>query len=144
MLPSVLPLLYSLKPNFGLHIVIIFTMFYCNHPSYWQEIFFCRVTNDSKYLLGSTATAQLSKPISCLAPSQGRLNSLKIVGAQLTKKTHFYCEKLNSYEHLQILWGQVHPVPPSSATYFPSYMLTICVPKWVKHLYIKKGFSLYS
>ena len=23
--------------------------------------------------------------------------------AQLTNKTHFYCEKLNSYEHLQIL-----------------------------------------
>ena len=31
---------------------------------------------------------------------QGRLNSLKVVGAQLTNKTHFYCEKLNSYEHL--------------------------------------------
>jgi len=32
--------------------------------------------------------------------TQGRLNSLKVVGAQLTNKTHFYCEKLNSYEHL--------------------------------------------
>ena len=42
---------------------------------------------------------------------QGRLNSLKVVGTQLTNKTHFYCEKLNSYEHLQILWGQVPPVP---------------------------------
>jgi len=31
---------------------------------------------------------------------QGQLNSLKVVGAQLTNKTHFYCEKLNSYEHL--------------------------------------------
>ena len=38
---------------------------------------------------------------------QGRLNSLKVVGAQLTNKTHFYCEKLNSYERLQILWAQV-------------------------------------
>ena len=26
-------------------------------------------------------------------------------GAQLTSKTHFYCKKLNSYEHLQMLWG---------------------------------------
>ena len=48
---------------------------------------------------------------------QGRLNSLKVVGAQLTNKTHFYYEKLNSYEHLKILWGQVLPVPPGSATY---------------------------
>jgi len=31
---------------------------------------------------------------------QGQLNSLKVVGAQLTNKTHFYCEKLNSYGHL--------------------------------------------
>ena len=45
-------------------------------------------------------------------PIQGRLNSLKVVGAQLTNKTHFYCAKLNSYEHLQILWGKVPPVPP--------------------------------
>ena len=43
---------------------------------------------------------------------QGWLNSLKVVGAQLTNKTHFYSEKLKSYEHLQILWGQVPPVPP--------------------------------
>ena len=35
-----------------------------------------------------------------------------VVGAQLTNKTHFYCEKLNSYEHLQILWGYLPPVPP--------------------------------
>ena len=48
---------------------------------------------------------------------QGRLNSLKVVGAQLINKTHFYCEKLNSYEHLQTLWGQVPPVPPGSAAY---------------------------
>ena len=48
----------------------------------------------------------------CCTHSQGRLNSLKVVGAQLTNKTHFYCEKLNSYEHLQILWGEVPPVPP--------------------------------
>ena len=48
---------------------------------------------------------------------QGRLNSLKVVGAQLTNKTHFYCEKLNSYEHLQILWRQVPPVPPGSYAY---------------------------
>ena len=41
-----------------------------------------------------------------------QLNSLKVVGAQLTNKTHFYCEKLSSYEHLQILLGQVPPVPP--------------------------------
>jgi len=32
--------------------------------------------------------------------SQEQLNSLKVVGAQLTNKTHFYYEKLNSYEHL--------------------------------------------
>ena len=31
---------------------------------------------------------------------QEQLNLLKVVGAQLTNKTHFYCEKLNSYEHL--------------------------------------------
>ena len=31
---------------------------------------------------------------------QGQLNSFKVVGAKLTNKTHFYCEKLNSYEHL--------------------------------------------
>jgi len=31
---------------------------------------------------------------------QERLNSLKVVGAQLTNKTHFYYKKLNSYEHL--------------------------------------------
>ena len=31
---------------------------------------------------------------------QERLNLLKVVEAQLTNKTHFYCEKLNSYEHL--------------------------------------------
>ena len=30
--------------------------------------------------------------------SQGWLNSLKVVGAQLTSKTHFYCEILNCYE----------------------------------------------
>ena len=30
---------------------------------------------------------------------QGQLNSLKVVGAQLTNKTHFCCEKLNSCEH---------------------------------------------
>ena len=42
---------------------------------------------------------------------QGWLNSLKVVRAQLTNKTHFYCKKLNSYEHLQILWGQMPPVP---------------------------------
>ena len=44
--------------------------------------------------------------------NRGRLNSLKVVGAQLTNKIHFYCKKLNSYEHLQILWGQVPPVLP--------------------------------
>ena len=37
---------------------------------------------------------------------QGQLNSLKLVGVQLTNKTYFYCE------HLQILWGQVPQVPP--------------------------------
>jgi len=44
--------------------------------------------------------------------AQERLNSLKVVGAQLTNKTHFYCEKLNSYEHLYILCGHLFPVPP--------------------------------
>ena len=39
------------------------------------------------------------------------------MGAQLTNKTHFCCTKLNFYEHLQILWGHVPSVPPSSATY---------------------------
>ena len=34
------------------------------------------------------------------ATEQGRLNSLKVVGTQLTNKTHLYCKKLNSYEHL--------------------------------------------
>ena len=53
---------------------------------------------------------------------QGQLNSLKVVGAQLTNKTHFYCKKLNSYEHLQILWGQVPPVPPGSATYVLNFV----------------------
>ena len=43
---------------------------------------------------------------------QGRLNLLKVVGAQLTNKTHFYYKKLNSYEHLQILWGHLPPVLP--------------------------------
>ena len=33
-------------------------------------------------------------------PYQEWLNSLKVVGAQLTNKTHFYCEKLIFYEHL--------------------------------------------
>ena len=41
----------------------------------------------------------------------GRLNSLKIVEAQLTNKVHFYCEKLYSNECLQILWIQILPVP---------------------------------
>jgi len=40
----------------------------------------------------------MASPVSGLW--RGRLNSLKIVGAQLTNKIHFYCEKLNSYEHL--------------------------------------------
>ena len=48
---------------------------------------------------------------------QERLNLLKVVGAQLTNKTHFYCEKLNSYEHLKILWRYVSPVPSGSFTY---------------------------
>ena len=38
-----------------------------------------------------------------------KVAELKVVGTQLTNKTHFYCEKLNSYEHLQILWGKVPP-----------------------------------
>ena len=43
--------------------------------------------------------------------------SLKVVGAQLTNKTHIYnCEKLNSYEYLQII-GQVSRVPPGSNSY---------------------------
>ena len=42
---------------------------------------------------------------------QGQLNSLKVVGAQLSNKTHFYWEKLNSYEHLQILWGLAPSAP---------------------------------
>ena len=46
--------------------------------------------------------------ISDLILIQGRLNSVKVVGAQLANKIHFYCEKLNFYEHLQIL----PPVPP--------------------------------
>ena len=52
----------------------------------------------------------------CVCVYQGRLNSFKVVGAQLTNKTHFYCEKLNSYEHahLQILWRQMLPLPPGS------------------------------
>ena len=37
-------------------------------------------------------------------PIQERLNLLKVVGAQLTNKTHFYCEKL---------------VPHGSAAYEP-------------------------
>ena len=34
--------------------------------------------------------------------------------AQLTNKTHFYCEKLNSYEHLQKFCGGKCPLvlPP--------------------------------
>ena len=39
-------------------------------------------------------------------------------GAQLTKRHICTVKNLNSYEHLQILWGQVlHTVPPGSATY---------------------------
>ena len=38
-------------------------------------------------------------------------------GGTITNKTHFCCEKLNSYEHLQILWGQVPSLPPGSAAY---------------------------
>ena len=62
---------------------------------------------------------------------QGRLNSVKVVGAQLTSKTHFYCEKLNSYEHLQILWGQVPPVPPGSAAYDQIYPVTTTVLNYI-------------
>ena len=39
------------------------------------------------------------------------------VGAQLSNKKHFHCEKLNSYEHLQILWGKCPQCPPGSAAY---------------------------
>ena len=46
-----------------------------------------------------------------IATMQGQLNSLKVVGAQLTNNTHFYCEKLNSNEHLQILWGKCLQCP---------------------------------
>jgi len=41
-----------------------------------------------------------SRKVYCDMDNQGWLNSLKIVGAQLTNKIYFYCEKLNSYEHL--------------------------------------------
>ena len=43
-------------------------------------------------------------------PGAAELTQSCTCGAQLTNKTHFYYEKLNSYEHLQILWGQVPPV----------------------------------
>ena len=33
-------------------------------------------------------------------------------GAQLTNNTHFYCEKLNSYDHLKNFEGASAPVPP--------------------------------
>ena len=53
----------------------------------------------------ATHVAKPWLPLSNLAlntttTSQGQLNSLKVVGAQLTNKTYFYCKKLNSYEHL--------------------------------------------
>ena len=53
---------------------------------------------------------------------QGQLNLLKVLRAQLTNKTHLHCEKLNSYECLQILWGQVSPVPPA---WFTNYVASI-------------------
>ena len=65
---------------------------------------------------------QLQDFCSMVIINQGWLNPLKVVKAQLTNKTHLYCEKLysythRSYEHLLILWGQVPPVPPGSAAY---------------------------
>ena len=61
--------------------------------------------------------APLAPPTSAAYVWQGCLNSLKVVGAQLTNKTYFYCEKLNSYEHLKILWGRVPQCPPCSTAY---------------------------
>jgi len=48
----------------------------------------------------NTLFEDIERSINTNIGPQGRLNSLKVVGAQLTNKTHFYCEKLNFYEHL--------------------------------------------
>ena len=53
----------------------------------------------------------------CYIAVTGQLNLFKVVGAQLTNKTHFYCEKLNSYEHLQIYGGKCSQYPSGSAVY---------------------------
>ena len=74
---------------------------------------FCKFSHKCHLaLLISLALLHLyQKGPNCFLFYQGWLNSLKVVGVQLTSKTYFYCKKLNSYEHLQILWGQVPPVP---------------------------------
>ena len=41
--------------------------------------------------------------------------------AKLANKTHFCCEKLNSYEHLKIWWGHMPPVAPGSIAYYGCY-----------------------
>ena len=43
-------------------------------------------------------------------------------GAQLTYKTNFYCEKLNSYEHLKFCGGICLQCPPGSAAYDHKYV----------------------
>jgi len=58
--------------------------------------------------------------ITCFRPGAAELT--QVVGAQLTNKTHFYCEKLNSYEHLLILrWH----VPPGSTAYVSDHAMTM-------------------
>ena len=76
------------------------------HVTYWNHMHICYNIQTNTVKRKHTNTLYIHTYM------QERLNSLKVVGAQLTNKTHFYCEKLNSYEHLQILWGQVPPVPP--------------------------------
>ena len=59
-----------------------------------ENIFFSAITS------GKSEELQLRHKVAAVEVIQGQLNLLKVVGAQLTNKTHFYCEKLNSYEHL--------------------------------------------
>ena len=51
--------------------------------------------------------------------AQWRLNSLKVVGVQLTNKTYVFLlwKAMSNNEHFLILWGQVPPMPPGYTTY---------------------------
>ena len=48
----------------------------------------------------------------CVDDKQWQLNSLKVVGVQLTSKTHFYCKKLNTYKFSRGKWPQYTLILP--------------------------------